>query len=421
MSLSIKVVNLGTSFASNFRDASLPSPPAMKLPLATLASASLAIASTFALPAQQTAAKSDPPKSADASKSDSGSNSDKPVATLKVQTNEVILPVIVRDKKGQAVSNLKSDDFVLHEDGRPQTIKSFTRETNLPFRLGLLVDTSRSQEAALPSEKEATGKFIDQMLSQPVDKAFLIHFDHEVELLQDFTATKSRLHHELDEMSTSSYSGDGDSDDRNGDQNGGSRRRRRGTQLYDAIYLAANELMLKQDGRKALIILSDGVDRGSKETLNEAVDAAEKANLSVYCVYFKGEQERQNSGFNPGGGHHGGLGGGGYPGGGGGYPGGGGRRGGSPGGSNEPKVDGKKILEQIAGRTGGLFFEAKKKDSFDEIYAQIGNELHSQYLLTYAPDKKSDGDADGFHKIMLKAKDEKLDVTTREGYYSAAN
>ncbi len=111
--------------------------------------------------------------------------------------------------------------------------------------------------------------------------------------------------------------------------------------------------------------------------------------------------------------------GGGFPGmGGGGYPGGGGRRGGqAP--SSEPKIDGKKIMEQIASRTGGVFFEAKKKDSFDEIYAKIGEELHGQYLLTYTPDKSAeDDDADGFHKIALKAKDDKLIVTTREGYYS---
>ena len=343
-----------------------------------------------------------------------------PVTTLKVQAREVILPVTVRDKKGQTVPNLKIDDFILHEDGRPQTIKSFSHETNLPFRLGLLVDTSRSQESALPAERTATGKFIDQMLSQPADKAFLLHFDHEVELLQDFTATKTKLHHELDEMSTSNYSSDQASSD---SSSGDHQRRRGGTQMYDAIYLAANELMLKESGRKALIVLSDGVDRGSKESLNDAVDAAEKANLSVYTVYFKGEQEHSNSGMGPGGGHRGGGGypggGGGYPGGGGGYPGGGGRRGGQPGGSNEPKIDGKKILEQIAARTGGVFFEAKKKDSFDEVYAQIGQELHGQYLLTYTPDKRTEGDSDGFHKVMLKAKDDKFDVITREGYYSA--
>jgi VWFA-related protein len=342
-------------------------------------------------------------------------SSNSPATTLKVQVKEVILPVVVRDKKGQIVPNLKVDDFTLNEDGHPQTIKSFAHETNLPFRLGLLVDTSRSQESALPGERTATGKFIDQMLSQPADKAFLMHFDHEVELLQDFTAAKTSLHHELDEMSTSTYSNDEPS---SGDEHGGGGRRRGGTQMYDAIYLASNELMNKEPGRKALIVLSDGVDRGSKESLNDAIDAAEKANVSVYAVYFKGEQEHHDSGFGPGGGgHHGG---GGYPGGGGGYPGGGGQRGGQRpgGGSNEPHVDGKKILEQIAGRTGGVFFEAKKKDSFDEVYAKIGEELHGQYLLTYTPDKKLQGDSEGFHKIALKAKDDKLDVTTREGYYS---
>jgi VWFA-related protein len=342
-------------------------------------------------------------------------SSNSPATTLKVQVKEVILPVVVRDKKGQIVPNLKVDDFTLNEDGHPQTIKSFAHETNLPFRLGLLLDTSRSQESALPGERTATGKFIDQMLSQPADKAFLMHFDHEVELLQDFTAAKTSLHHELDEMSTSTYSNDEPS---SGDEHGGGGRRRGGTQMYDAIYLASNELMNKEPGRKALIVLSDGVDRGSKESLNDAIDAAEKANVSVYAVYFKGEQEHHDSGFGPGGGgHHGG---GGYPGGGGGYPGGGGQRGGQRpgGGSNEPHVDGKKILEQIAGRTGGVFFEAKKKDSFDEVYAKIGEELHGQYLLTYTPDKKLQGDSEGFHKIALKAKDDKLDVTTREGYYS---
>jgi VWFA-related protein len=336
-------------------------------------------------------------------------STEKPVTTLKSETREVILPVTVRDKKGQVVPNLTIKDFTLLEDSRPQVIKSFAHETNLPFKLGLLVDTSRSMEAAMPNERSATGKFIDQMLSQPADKAFLLHFDREVELLQDFTASKNKLHHELDEMKTSNAPADsGDSG------SGGGRRRGGGTQLYDAIYLASNELMLKEQGRKAVILLSDGADRGSKESLNDAIDAAEKANLSVYTVYFKGE-EGHSGGF-PGMGQGGR--GGGYPGmGGGGYPGGGRRGGQSP--SSEPKIDGKKIMEQIASRTGGVFFEAKKKDSFDEIYARIGEELHGQYLLTYTPDKPTDNDdADGFHKISLKAKDEKLEVTTREGYYS---
>ncbi len=310
--------------------------------------------------------------------------SNAPTTTLKVQVHEVILPVTVRDKKGQVVPNLKREDFTLEEDGRPQTIKSFLHETNMPFRLGLLVDTSRSQENALAGERSATGKFIDQMLSQSGDKAFLLHFDHEVELLQDFTSSKPKLQHELEGMATSSNSSQGDT----GGQDGSSGHRRRGgTQMYDAIFLASNELMLKEQGRKALIILSDGVDRGSKESLNDAIDAAEKANVSIYTVYFKGEEDHSGGGSNPGMGRRGG---GGYPGRRRGYPGGGypgGRGGQRPGAGGDVHVDGKKILEQIANRTGGRFFEAKKKESFDEVYAQIGEELRGQYLLSYTPDK----------------------------------
>ena len=338
--------------------------------------------------------------------------------TLKVTSHEVVLPVTVRDKKGQIVPNLKAEDFTLQEDSRPQVIKSFQHDPSQPFRVGLLVDTSRSLESALPAERTATGKFIDDILAQPADKVFLLHFDHQVELLQDFTSRKDKLHNELDQMAPSTGGGGGDS------ESGGGRGRRGGggTQLYDAIYLASNEVMDKQPGRKALIVLSDGADRGSKETLNNCVDAAEKANVSVYTVYFKGEEEHGNSPFSQGqrrgggGGFPGG--GGGYPGGGGGYPGGGGRGGQRPGGGEQPKVDGKKILEQIANRTGGRFFEAKKKDSFDEVYAQIREELRGQYLLTYTPDKASGGDPDGFHKISLKPKDDKLTVVTREGYFA---
>jgi VWFA-related protein len=352
---------------------------------------------------------------------------DKPVATLKIQAREVVLPVTVRDKKGALVTSLKSSDFTLTEDGRPQTIKSFTRESNLPFRLGLLVDTSRSVSGAMDSERKAAGKFVDSMLpadpkaATAKDEAFLIHFDREVELLEDFTNSREKLHHELDDMgptrTAQNSNGPETSDsDSGGGRSSGGTSRRGGTQLYDSIYLASGpDLMLPKDGRKALIVFSDGVDRGSKETLNDAVDAADRANVAVYTIYFKGEQEAgQGNGFPGSGGRRGGMGGGGYPGGGGGYPGGGGGR--PRGGSNEPAVDGKKIMEKIATRTGGRYFEAKKKDNLDEIYGQIAEELRGQYLMTYTPDMvDNDG---GFHKVALKASKDDLIVVTREGYYA---
>ncbi len=332
---------------------------------------------------------------------------------------EMVLPVTVRDKKGQIVSSLKADDLTLEVDSRVQTIKSLARDAGLPFRVGILVDTGRNQEAALAGERTASGKFVDQMLAQPIDKAFLLHFDRDVELLQDFTGSKEKLHGELDALTTGTAPQAGVAGTRASDQDGKSggeregRRRGEGTALYDAIYLASTELMQKQPGRKAIVVISDGADRGSKESMNSAIDAAERAGVSVYAVYFKGVQERQefdrqtDQGIDRRGGYPGG----GYPGG---YP--DERR--MPGQTGASRQDGKKTLEQIARRTGGRFFEAKKKDGFDEVYGQIAEELRGQYLLTYTPDKPTRKDeGDGFHKIVVKAKDDQLVVTTREGYY----
>ena len=354
-----------------------------------------------------------------------------PMTTIKVQTREVLLPVTVVDKHGALVTDLTARDFTLTEDGRPQAIKGFTTQSNLPFMLGLLVDTSRSVSSAMDSERKAGEKFVDLMLpADPKagvdgDEAFLIHFDREVELLEDFTGSRDKLHHELEAMGPTSVernSSGSDASDNNRGGNGPERANPRGgTQLYDAIFLASSELMQPKSGRKALVVFTDGQDRGSKETLNDAVDAADRANVQVFTILYRGEEERpQNS--NPGGGHHGGMGGGipgmgggGYPDGGG-YPGGGG---GHHGGSNEPQVDGRKILQQIASRTGGQYFEAKKRDDLEQKYNLIGGSLRQQYLLTYTPDKvDSDGE---FHKIVLKTEKSDLIVVTREGYYAPAS
>ena len=137
-------------------------------------------------------------------------DADHPVTTLKVKAREVLLPVTVRDKKGALVANLTAADFTLTEDGQPQVIKSFSRESNLPFLVGLLVDTSRSISSAMENERKASGKFVDLMLpAEPKDgtqgdQAFLIHFDREVELLEDFTNSRDKLHHEIDAMGPTS-------------------------------------------------------------------------------------------------------------------------------------------------------------------------------------------------------------------------
>ena len=348
-------------------------------------------------------------------------------ATIAVDVKVVTLPVTVRDQHGKIVRDLTKDDFTLQEDGRPQTIRYFSQEANLPLTLGLLVDTSRSQTNVLDAERNASRSFLDQMLVQEKDKAFLIHFDREVELLQDLTSSREKLQAALELLKTPSdrdRSNDpndsGDSRSGSGSHHGG------GTQLYDAVFLASNELMKKQQGRKALVILSDGVDRGSKTSLESTIESAQRADTVVYSIYFadshredRNEGQRRGGGMGRGGGGWPG-GGGGWPGGGGGWPGGGGGGRGGPGGGQrhpeEPRTDGKKILERISRETGGRFFEVSKKESVGEIYTSIVEELRTQYIMGYTPDK--DSAASGYHHVTLAVKRKDLTVQTREGYYA---
>ena len=345
------------------------------------------------------------------------------VSTVAVDVKVVTLPVTVRDKHGKIIRDLTKDDFTLQEDGRPQDIRYFSQDTNLPLTLGLLVDTSRSQTGVLEAERNASRSFFDQMLVQPKDKAFLIHFDREVELLQDLTSSREKLQAALDLLKTPSDRERSNDPNDSDDSRSGSGSHHGGTQLYDAVFLASNELMKKQPGRKAIIILSDGVDRGSKTYLDAAIESAQRADTVIYSIYFseprredRGDHDRRGGGMGRGGGWPGG--GGGWPGGGGGYPGGGGR-GGQGGGqrrSDEPHADGKKILERVSKETGGRFFEVSKKQTVGEIYSSIVEELRTQYNLGYTPDKESA--ASGYHHVQLATKNKDLTVQTREGYYA---
>src|SRR5712672_2808075 len=216
-------------------------------------------------------------------------------ATLSVDVKLVTLPVTVRDKHGKIVRNLTKDDFLLEEDGHPQTIRYFAQEANLPLTLGLLVDTSMSQRSVLDQEKTASESFLNQMLTAAKDRAFIIHFDREVELLQDLTSSRDKLQTALVALETPSpdrssrVGGDTSPDSSPG---GSHRMHGGGTLLYDAVFLASDELMKKQQGRKALIILSDGVDRGSKESLQSAVEAAQRADTVAYSIFFADHRQQ---------------------------------------------------------------------------------------------------------------------------------
>ena len=239
--------------------------------------------------------------------------------TLNVDARLVNIPVVVHDKKGALVQNLTQDNFVLQVDGHPQTIRYFNRDTDLPLTLGLLVDVSMSQRDAIDDERTASFAFLDDMLTGPAgrDKAFVVQFARQTDLLQDVTSSKPKLQAGLKQLETPASGGDYDttssgpnsSDTGSGRSSDSSTRARRvGTTLYDALFLSTDELMSKQTGRKAIIILSDGMDSGSKESLASSIEAAQRADTIVYAIYFKGRETAGGFNQNPGR-----QGGGGYP------------------------------------------------------------------------------------------------------------
>jgi VWFA-related protein len=297
--------------------------------------------------------------------------------TFSTDVKVVNVLATVRDKHGQIIANLNKDDFTLEEDGRLQAIRYFSRETNLPLTLGLLIDTSMSQRRVLGAERSASYRFLDQVLREDKDMAFVIHFDREVELLRDLTSSRKDLQAALSQLEMPA---------------GG------GTMLYDAVLLASDELMKKQQGRKALIVLSDGVDTGSKVSLARSIESAQRADTLVYAILFADEEAygRGGMGGGPRMGRRGPYGGGGRR-----YP--------------QSRPDGKKILEQMAKETGGGFFEVSKKQPIEQIYERIQEELRSQYSLGYTAERSEAGP--GFRKIRLTAKPKGLVVQARDGYY----
>jgi VWFA-related protein len=346
--------------------------------------------------------------------------------TFSTDVKVVNVFATVRDKQGQIVKDLRKEDFTLLEDGRPQTIRYFTQQSDLPLTLGLLVDTSGSERRMIPTERTASYKFLEQVLRPDRDKAFLLHFDHEVELLQDLTASRERLEKALDLLESSQQDrasrgdqGGGNSGDPQGGggypggggggigfprrgggypggggggypggRGGGQRRMHGGTAFYDGIYLAANEILSKQTGRKAMILLTDGEDNGSKISLEDAVTSAERADSLGYAVRIADDEIGSMAPRGFGGGRGGGM----------------------------ERPDGKKILKQIAKQTGGAYFEYGKKKSLEDIYAEIEDDLRNQYSIGYTSDHQ--GTDKGYRKIDLTVAKKGLVVQARDGYYS---
>src|SRR3984893_13614361 len=301
---------------------------------------------------------------------------DQSVGTLKVNVNVVQLFFNVKDKKGGLIPNLAKDDFQILEDGKPQTIKYFTAESDLPLTLGILIDSSGSQQRVLEMEKEVGANFLAEIL-RPKDMAFVISFDVDSNLLQDFTNSSRRLREALNSArlnappsSCGGLPGQG----------GGPlpcSSNPKGTVLYDTVYLAAHDQLAKEVGRKAMILLTDGEDQGSQLKITEAIEAAQKADSICYVLLIA---DRGFYGF-------------------GGY-------------------SGDHEMKKLAGETGGRVIEVGNKlDKLKQAFDQIAQELRSQYNVGYTPTNNA---LDGtFRKVEIHSKKD-YKIQSRTGYYAVA-
>jgi VWFA-related protein len=321
-------------------------------------------------------------------------------STFSVDVNVVNVFVTVRDKKGTFIKDLTQEDFALSEDGRKQTISYFSRETDLPLTIGLIVDTTPSENNMMEEEKTASRIFLNKILRPGKDNAFLMQFGEEVELLQNLTSAPETLAEAINQLEQHSMGF------LNAPMPGGRpvlRRRSASTYgsnfytlLSDSIYLASDEIMKPLQGRKALIILGDGYHVGDRRDM--AIAAAQEADTLIYTIRIFDKEFGGNTGGFGGMRGFGGMGPFGFPGGGGGLD----------------DSEWKQNLKTLSNKTGGSYFETGKKGVLEHVYAQIEEELRSQYSLGYTPDNKA---KNGFRKISVEVKKRGMIVHGREGYY----
>jgi VWFA-related protein len=289
---------------------------------------------------------------------------------IKVDVDVVNLYCAVRTKQNALIGNLEKTDFTLAEDGTHQEIKYFTRETDLPLTIGLLVDVSNSQRNLIEIERRAAASFFSSVLKKK-DVAFLISFGADSELLEDVTGSPRALQEGLDRMKLNGgFAG----------INSGpvpTMNKPKGTVLYDAVYLAANDMLSKEVGRKAIVLITDGEDEGSQLSMKAAIEAAQKSDAIIYGVLYVDRQFY--GGFNMG-------------------------------------YSGEGVLKQMAEETGGRLFQVDRKNSLDTIFDQIQQEMRTQYAIGYTP---TNGKKDGsFRKIDLRTSNKDLKVQVRKGYYA---
>jgi VWFA-related protein len=287
--------------------------------------------------------------------------------TFRTEVKVVNVLATVRNKKGEFISDLSKDDFTLLEDGRPQTIRYFSRQTDLPLTLGLMIDTSMSQTRVMEAERAASYRFLDQVLRENKDHVFIMQFDLSVIMRQELTGSLRKLNDALALVDTPSRQ-DLQS------QTGG------GTMLYDAVLNAAKDIMAKPQGRKGVIVLTDGVDTGSEATLPQAIEAAVRSDTLIYSILFSDPDAYGPLGALMGG------------------------------------TDGRSVLMRMSRETGGGFFEVTKKQSIDQIYGVLEEELRSQYNLGFVSDRPVD--VSEFRKLQLTTNQKGVIVQARSRYWA---
>ncbi len=301
---------------------------------------------------------------------------DQPVTTLKLNVNLVDVIFTVKDLAGNLVPRLTRDDCTVSEDNVPQTIKNFVAETNQPLTLGILLDTSGSQARVLPLEQDAGSQFLERVL-KPKDEAFLLSFDVNVDLLQDLTGAQRMLARAMRKAEINTAGGNGSV----GTPGAGGGTvptigRLRGTLLYDAVYLGATQLMNQESGRKAMILLTDGVDRGSRTKINEAIAAAQRSNVMVYAILIADRDFYRELGY-----------------------------------SGFSAM--KKMTEETGGRLIDVGNNGKKLEA---AFHQIEDELRTQYAASYTPrNTKTDG---SFRKLSVECRGDGMKVQLRKGYFA---
>jgi VWFA-related protein len=293
--------------------------------------------------------------------------------TIKVDVDLVNILFTVKDKRGGLIPNLNKEDFTLTEDAKQQDIKYFTRETDLPLTIGLLIDVSASQGNLIEIEKNAASRFFTEVL-RPKDLAFLISFGEDSELLQDYTSSPKLLRGGLDGLQVRSGVG--------GIHPGPvpTMSNPAGTVLYDAVYVASADQLRGQVGRKVLVLITDGEDQGSKYDIKKAIEAAQKADAVIYGMYYVDRQFYSRGGFTLGGGA------------------------------------GEGALRKLSEDTGGRIFHIDRKNTLEDAFKELQDEMRSQYAIGYSP---TNANKDGtFRKIDIHASNKDWKVQARKGYYA---